>query len=51
MASTTDNDNNNKHQEGAVIYCSTEDEYYKALEEAGSKLVVIDIFAEWYVLL
>ena len=32
-----------------VIHCDTEEEYYKALDNAGSKLVVVDCFAEWYV--
>lgn len=32
---------------GKVVYCSTEPEYYRALENAGQKLVVIDVFAEW----
>ena len=34
----------------AVIHCDTEEEYYKELDNAGSKLVVVDCFAEWYVL-
>ena len=33
----------------AVIHCDTEEEYYKALDNAGNKLVVVDCFAEWYV--
>ena len=36
---------------GAVIYCSTEQEYYQALDKAGpTKLVVVVVFAEWYVI-
>jgi hypothetical protein len=34
---------------GRVLHCSTEEEYYTAIDNAGDKLVVVDCFAEWYV--
>jgi len=33
--------------DGKVVYCSTEQDYYHAIELAGSRLVVVDCFAEW----
>jgi hypothetical protein len=38
----------NSNKVGEVVYCSTEADYHKALEDASNKLVVIDVFAEWY---
>jgi len=32
---------------GTVVYCNSEEEYYKTIESAGSRLVVVDCFAEW----
>ena len=34
---------------GTVLYCHTEEDYYKAVESAGNRLVVVDCFAEWWV--
>ena len=36
---------------GTVLYCNSEEEYYNAIESAGSRLVVGDCFAEWWVVL
>ena len=41
-------DNNTSNiTETQVVYCSTEQEYYQAIESARNKLVVVDCFAEW----
>mmetsp|Transcript_9233 Transcript_9233/g.14209 ORF Transcript_9233/g.14209 Transcript_9233/m.14209 type:complete len:124 (+) Transcript_9233:32-403(+) len=32
---------------GKIIYCTTEQEYHQAIQAAGEKLVVVDVFAEW----
>ncbi len=32
---------------GTVLHCNSENEYYAAIEAAGSRLVVVDCFAEW----
>ena len=32
---------------GTVLYCHTEEDYYKVIESAGNRLVVVDCFAEW----
>jgi thiol:disulfide interchange protein len=45
----SDSQNDADANAGNVVYCSTEQEYYQALEDAGQKLVVIDVFAEWFV--
>lgn len=38
-------DNNSASSQ--VVYCSIQQDYYQAIESAGSKLVVVDCFAEW----
>ena len=35
--------------ENRVVYCANEDEYYNAIDSAGTRLVVVDCFAEWCV--
>eukprot|EP00536_Pseudo-nitzschia_multiseries_P016773 jgi/Psemu1/222551/e_gw1.1229.5.1 len=30
-----------------VVHCCSEQDYFQALESAGSRLVVVDCFAEW----
>ena len=32
---------------GTVLHCSSEEDYYNAIESARSRLVVVDCFAEW----
>ncbi|VEU36157.1 unnamed protein product [Pseudo-nitzschia multistriata] len=35
------------HNQSRVVHCTTEREYWEAIESAGSNLVVVDCFAEW----
>jgi hypothetical protein len=47
MTTRIDGTYNNTHSDGKVVHCSTEQEYYEAIDSAGSRLVVVDCFAEW----
>ncbi|KAG7368203.1 thioredoxin [Nitzschia inconspicua] len=47
MHTSTSKDESGTETIGEVVHCTTEQEYYQVLNDSGSKLVVIDVFAEW----